>query len=332
MRRSLPVEPALPKELQVEVTGACNLRCHMCLVRYRPPIDRVHGSLSFDDLVAIVDAVPDLERLTLQGLGEPLLVPELVRMVRYAAKRGVDVGFNTNGTLLSEARGRELIEAGLGWLCISIDGATAATFEAIRDGARFDRVVTNTRTFASLRRRLGADSLDLAITFVAMRSNIAELPDLIALAGELGVPRVRVQNLSHGFDDCDPAGEYAEIRDFADREALWEDADLADTRASFAEAASVAAVMGVELRLPGLEEAPPTGCDWPWTGAYITHDRQVQPCCMVMGSDRVALGDLSSTSFPVIWRDRAYRDFREGLAAGSAHDVCQGCSAYRGVF
>ena len=59
--------PPLPRALQVEVTGACNLRCAMCLVRYREPLDRRVASLSFERFKALVDALPDLETVTLQG-------------------------------------------------------------------------------------------------------------------------------------------------------------------------------------------------------------------------------------------------------------------------
>src|SRR5205814_6967147 len=111
--RAPAVTPPLPAELQLEVTAACNLRCRMCLVRYRPPVDRVSGSLSLDDVIALVDSLPELRRVTLQGLGEPLLVPHLVEMVRYVSVRGVAVGFNTNGTLLTGPKGEALVQAGL---------------------------------------------------------------------------------------------------------------------------------------------------------------------------------------------------------------------------
>lgn len=80
--------PALPKELQVEVTAACNLRSRMCLVRYRPPVNRVSGSMPLATFTRLVDELPGLERVTLQGLGEPLLTPDLVAMVMYATARG----------------------------------------------------------------------------------------------------------------------------------------------------------------------------------------------------------------------------------------------------
>ena len=73
----MPTVP-LPRSLQVEVTGACNLRCHMCLVRYRPPLHRVKGSLTLDQFRSLVDELPDLDEITLQGLGEPLLAPDLM--------------------------------------------------------------------------------------------------------------------------------------------------------------------------------------------------------------------------------------------------------------
>lgn len=82
------VAPPRPRELQLEVTAACNLKCRMCLVRYRPPVNRLAGSMSFDTFRTIVDDLPELERVTLQGLGEPLLNPDLVTMVRYASRRG----------------------------------------------------------------------------------------------------------------------------------------------------------------------------------------------------------------------------------------------------
>jgi len=72
--------PELPAHLQPEVSGACNLRCPMCLVRHAPPsaAARARGPMRTS-----WRSWPTLKRLTLQGLGEPLL------------------GFNTNGVLLT---------------------------------------------------------------------------------------------------------------------------------------------------------------------------------------------------------------------------------------
>jgi radical SAM protein with 4Fe4S-binding SPASM domain len=332
--------PPLPRSLQVEVTAACNLSCRMCLVRYRPPVDRVTGTMGLDAFCRLVDDLPTLERVTLQGLGEPLLVPHLDDMVAYAAERGIDTGFNTNGTLLTPARAERLVRAGLAWLHISVDGATAETYESIRDGARFERVRQGVAAIVEAKRRLGSGRPDVRIVFVAMRRNHQELVALVRLAAQWGVEKVWVQNLSHSFSDTEFAGidaEYAPIREFTAAEALWAEETAAE--ASFVAAREAAARLGVELRLPRLDEppAPPRppgtpGCTWPFESAYVTHDGAVQPCCMVMGVERAVLARLDDGPFPELWRGDGYTRFRQALLSGDPPDVCQGCSLYRGVF
>jgi radical SAM protein with 4Fe4S-binding SPASM domain len=333
--------PPLPRELQVEVTGACNLRCRMCLVRYAPTIGRREGALSYEQFLELVDGLPDLRRLTLQGLGEPLLSPHLLDMVAHASARGIDVGFNTNAVLLDRARTRRLIELGLGWLHVSLDGATAATYEQIRHGTtfqprpgQFERVVANLRRLVALRSAAGAARPHVEIVFVAMRRNVDELPLLVELAADIGVDRVHVQNLSHTFDDTDPAGAYHEIRAYAAAEALFGPGAEERRSAAYDDARARAQELGVGLRLPGRglppDRAP--GCGWPWTSAYVTHRGEVQPCCMVMGSDRATLGRLDERSFAEIWHGDAYREFRSGLLGDDPPTVCAGCSLYHNLF
>lgn len=329
--------PELPRSIQVEVTGACNLACTMCLVSYRPRIGRTRGAMCFHTFRSLVDAIPQLERVTLQGLGEPLLAPDLERMVSYATARGAQVGFNTNGMLLTRERARRLVAGGLSWLHVSLDGATAETYESIRGGSDFARVCGHVRGLVDVKRELGASEPRLSLVFVAMRRNVDELPALVRLAHELGVDRLFVQNLSHSFSDTDPAGSYADIRRFAESEALWSGEDAAAAEARLDEAAGIAAELGVDLRLPRTEEhAPRTaqarGCDWPFTSVYVTHRGDVQPCCMVMGADRAVLGNLEEQGFDEVWSGPGYRAFREGLLDGPPPDVCRGCSLYRGVF
>ena len=69
-----------------------------------PPAD-----MSWELFRSIVDQVPDIERAVLHGVGEPMLVRNLPKMVRYLKERGTYVLFNTNGTVLNEKNGRALI-------------------------------------------------------------------------------------------------------------------------------------------------------------------------------------------------------------------------------
>lgn len=200
------LRPAPPRELQLEVTGSCNLRCEMCPVSYSPEIGKREGSLSFETFQKLVDELPDLETITLQGLGEPLLAPHLLAMIRYATARGIEVGFNTNGMFLTRRPAEELLGAGLSWLHISLDGATVETYEGIRGGARFEKVAANVKSLIEVKTRRRAELPRVSLVFVAMRRNLEELPALVDIAADWGVGRLWVQNLSHAFGDTDPAG------------------------------------------------------------------------------------------------------------------------------
>src|SRR3954471_5533334 len=264
--------PPLPGHLQVEVSGACNLRCRMCLVRYAPAVGRREGALAYEDFLALVDSVPTLRRLTLQGLGEPLLSPHLLDMIPHAAGRGVHVGFNTSGGLLPRPVARALVAAGTGHVHISLDGAAAATYEDVRHGTgqaprpgQFQRVVRNLRGLLAAR---GANrSPRVVLVFVAMRRNVDELEALVDLAADIGVDELWVQNLSHVFSDTDPAGAYEQMRRYAAAEALFADAETAAAAgAVFERSAARARAAGLELRLPDLRESGTGSCSWPWDG------------------------------------------------------------------
>jgi radical SAM protein with 4Fe4S-binding SPASM domain len=329
--------PPLPRELQLEVTGACNLRCPMCLVSHRPALSR-STAVDLGRFRELVDAIPGLERVTLHGLGEPLLCPDLVPMVAYASARGIRVGFNTNGLLLTRARAEELVTAGVGWLHVSVDAPTADTYAGIRRGGDLARLEGNVRTLVEVVRAAGAGTPDLCLVAVAMRRTLAELPDLVRLARDWGVGRLWVQGLSHSFADADPASGYRRLREFVAEEALWSDDAPAETAQVMESARELAERLGVELRLPSPPRPLPPrapgqpGCDWPWRSAYVTHTGAVQPCCMIMGADRATLGDLHEQGFAEVWEGEPYREFREALQTDEPPEVCRGCSAYRHVF
>src|SRR6202008_4396798 len=91
----------------------------------------------------IVDQIPNLQRAVLHGVGEPMLVRNLPKMVRYLKDRGTYVLFNTNGTVLNDRNGRALIDAGLDELRVSLDAATAKSFVAVRGKDYFKRILKN---------------------------------------------------------------------------------------------------------------------------------------------------------------------------------------------
>jgi radical SAM protein with 4Fe4S-binding SPASM domain len=338
----MPVEieitrPPLPRRLQVEVTASCNLRCRMCIVRYRPTLPR-SASMSFERFKALLDELPDVTEVSLQGIGEPLLAPDIFAMVAYASARGVSAGFNSNATLLTRSAGERLIDAGLDWICFSLDGAGPETYEFVRDGARWETVERNISGFMRLLRERGAARPTVSLVFVLMRRNLPDLPAVVERAAAWGIPRVFVQGLSHDFSDAEPRA-YAAIAEYVHEQSVLT-LPPGEVEVVFERARRAAARGGVELRLPHLDERTepvsvdgvPVGCDWPWRGTYVTYTGTVLPCCMVMGNDRVELGSVTERPFAEIWEGERFQEFRAGLVNGTPHAVCQGCSLYRGTF
>src|SRR6476620_3566061 len=133
-----------PVCVYLETTNRCNLLCTTCPRTYAelvPPAD-----MSWELFTSIVDQIPDLQRAVLHGVGEPMLVKTLPRMVRYLKDRGTYVLFNTNGTVLNERNGRALIEARLDELCVSLDAANAKSYKAVRGKNYFHRILRNVRS------------------------------------------------------------------------------------------------------------------------------------------------------------------------------------------
>src|SRR5205809_3497436 len=90
---------AEPVCLYLETTNRCNLPCTTCPCTFEEL--EPAANMSWDLFRSIVDQYPRVARVVLHGVGEPLMVPQLPRMIRHLKERGTYVLFNTNGTLLN---------------------------------------------------------------------------------------------------------------------------------------------------------------------------------------------------------------------------------------
>src|ERR1700722_15169638 len=182
-----------PVCLYLETTNRCNLLCTTCPRTYEelePPAD-----MSWELFTSIVDQIPYLNRAVLHGVGEPMLVKHLPRMVRYLKDRGTYVLFNTNGTVLNEKNGRALIAAELDELRVSFDAANAKSYLAVRGKNYFHRILKNVRAFRELQECEGHLKPRVSAWLTGLRETIEELPDFVRVAAETGVKEVHLQRL-----------------------------------------------------------------------------------------------------------------------------------------
>src|SRR5499433_1457040 len=182
-----------PVCVYLETTNRCNLLCTTCPRTYaelEPPAD-----MRWDLFTSIVDQVPGLARAVLHGVGEPMLVANLPRMVRYLRDRGVYVLFNTNGTVLGERNGRALIDAGLDELRVSLDASNRESFKAIRGRDYFGRITRNVRAFRELQERERHTRPLVSVWLTGLRETVEQLPSFVKVAAEIGVKEVYLQRL-----------------------------------------------------------------------------------------------------------------------------------------
>ena len=330
----------LPTYLQIEPVGQCNLRCQMCAIQFRqdgPPYGPL-AFMDFDAFVRLVDQFVGLEHLHLQGLGEPMMHPRFFDMVTHAAGKGIQVTTNSNLTLLNARRAEACVTSGLARLHVSIDGATAETYERIRVRSHYDRVVRNLGLLREAQARLGGDRPTVQMVVVIMRQNLHELPDLVRFAHHWAMSGLFVQHLCHDFGESSLPSHYRPMRDFVQSQTLLEE-DPARVDHYFGEAQAVAVALGVDLRLPRTRpRVHPPGtpgrkrCGWPWTGAYVSYQGYAMPCCMISTPDRLNFGNMMERGAEAVWNDPAFDAFRDQLASDDPPEVCKSCAVYAGIF
>jgi len=316
-----------PVCLYLETTNRCNLLCDTCprtFEELEKPAD-----MSWELFTSIVDQVPNVARVVLHGVGEPMLVRELPRMIRYLKDRGIYVLFNTNGTLLTARKHRELIESGLDELRVSLDAAEAKMFLKVRGKDYFDRIVRHVGDFTAYQREIGATTPRVSLWLTGLKETIDQLPEFVRLAARLGVTEVHLQRLV--FDDVG--------RGLARADSSLFEATMADEEALINEARALAGTLGVTLDASGATEPgmslkrqddqPWSTCRRPWSLMYFTANGRALPCCIApfsaRGYESYTLGDATQQTLREIWNGPAYQEFRASLLGDAPPKPCQNC-------
>jgi len=126
------------------------------------------------------------------GLGEPLMNPEIFRMIRYCSEAGLYTVVSTNATLLTRERGRELIESGLDNLIIAFDGTTPETYEKYRVNARYDQVMSRITEFLELKREMKS-GIYLVMQMVRLPGNAHQVEEYRRIWDREGVDEIRIK-------------------------------------------------------------------------------------------------------------------------------------------
>ena len=335
-----------PLEVILDTTERCNLKCKMCYFSavdrlQFPPFDR---SLSRTGMMppetfsrVAADLFPRAHRVALGCAAEPLVHPKFIDIVREAGSYGIpDLWFPTNLLPLTPPKAEAICEAGTKTVGVSMDGTRPETYEAIRVGATFARLMRCLDLLNDVRR--GA-ATRLRLIFVWMQTNRADLADLPRFAEEVGASELDVRFVT-------PTAHVTAEDELLDGE------DPGALRAELAATAEDAAARGLKLvsypdfddggpiglrghllrwraglydrrRLRGRVRTAVAGCAWPRHTVVVRPNGAVSPC--IFWEDQ-PIGLYPETTLAEVERSPLLSSITDGLRTGNPCGTCRTCS------
>jgi glycosyltransferase involved in cell wall biosynthesis/MoaA/NifB/PqqE/SkfB family radical SAM enzyme len=303
----------------------CNLRCVMCeehsqyssrqkerRVEGLPPrrmsIDLIRRVLEDSQGTGLTEIIPST-------MGEPLLYEHFDEIIDLCTQFGVQLNLTTNGTFPkkgAQAWAERLVPI-TSDVKISWNGATKATQEQIMVGSRWDKMLNDVKLFIQVRDShaiKGGNYCRVTIQLTFLEWNVSELADMVRLAANLGVDRIKGHHVWTHFDEIKPLS----MRRSPEAIARWNQAVLE------------AKVAAQEYQLPNgkpvlleniyllndeaVDDLAPGGkCPFLGQEAWISAEGRFNPCC-APDEQRLSLGEfgnLNSLSIREIWQGKAYQ-------------------------
>ena len=294
-----------------ELTYGCNLACVHCLSSSgrRDPRE-----LTTAECLAVIDELAAMQVFYVNiGGGEPTLRPDFWDIVDYAVGHKVGVKFSTNGSRISARVAQRLSATDYVDVQISIDGADAATNDAVRGTGSFDVAVR------AMEHLSDAGFKDFKVSVVATRENVDQLDEFLALTRRYGA-QLRLTRLR-------PSGRGADV---------WDQlhVTLEQQRSLHAWLVAHPDVLTGDsfFHLSALGEPLPglNLCGAGRVVCLIDPVGDVYACPFVLHEQFKAGSVRGTGGFTRVWRESAlFRSLREPGSAGAcascgSYDACQG--------
>ena len=289
----------MPTFIAIEPANYCMLHCPQCPVGLRATTPDEHALIPEAIWIkAINEAAPYAHTAIFHFQGEPLLHPDLPKMIRYAHSLRLFTMLSTNAQLLTPALAEALVDAGLDRIIVSIDGLTEPTYSHYRVGGSLERALAGMRALADCKQQKGYGP-EIEMQCLYLKSNQHEWP----LFGEkyrlLGADKISMKtaqfyDFEHGHPDMPDDSRYSRYK--------------RNTDGSYC-----------------LKKKLHNRCYRLWSGCVITTDGTVLPCCF--DKDHLfPLGSLESSSLEDIMHGDAAQRFRQRLIRHRASiSMCTNC-------
>lgn len=282
------VSVASPRIFAIETTLACDLRCPECAIG-GGMVERAKGLMSFEHYKIIADKIaPYAEYVYLHIWGEPMLNPDIFRMIEYTA-RFAKSNISTNGQSMTPAMAERLIHSGVNDIIVSIDGATQETYEQYRVGGSLGKAFEALEMLQHFNSKNG-NRVNIAPQFIVFKHNQHQMEEFSKRGACFGLepyfkaPYIRKK---------DSRFQYSDFPEYA--------------RPHFPNTESLKSAMA--------------GCSAPKDVFNVLVDGTVVACCHDYGGF-TNFGNIFTGDIMEIWNGATMGEFRTALASGNTPDFC----------
>lgn len=305
-----------PHSIELEVSTKCNLKCRMCEHTYW---DEPGKDLSYEDFKKIVEQFPRLNFVGFSGIGSNFLNKDFLKMLRYLKSKSVFVEIFDPFYLVDEKAAKELVDLSIDLMWMSVDGATKETYEDLRVGSDFDRVINNVKNLIRLKKEMGKELPEIRFHYIVLKPNLHEMEKFVELIHSIAdgeTPMIQFSQLLHPFE---------EVKDLA--------ADVPeDIKRRVNEKGKE---LGIDICWNEYQfrEKPPIKNCYNWTMPYIYADGTVQPCCALQEQKdrpflrKYSIGNVMEKPFTEIWKDE-HKKFRQMIHNNRVPPICTRCQIY----
>jgi radical SAM protein with 4Fe4S-binding SPASM domain len=306
-----------PVFIEVEVTTRCNLKCIICEHTYwKEPI----RDMTFEEFKLIVDQFPRLCWIGLTGIGESFLNKDFLKMLEYVKKKKVFIEVYDTFYFINKEIAQRLVDLKVERIFASIDAAKKETYEKIRVGSNFERVISNVETLFKIKKEKNSKYPMVNFHFIVNKINYNEIPEFIEM----------VDKIRHGFQTeiqfTRMLHNFPEIKD------LFIEVPLHIIK----EAEKIAKRKGINLiwnqnvplKKPSIKDCTA------WSMPFIFVNGDVICCCASNEANKrdfqkkYSFGNIFEKPFKKIWFSENYKNFRKQIRLGKVPIQCIDCPIF----
>lgn len=311
-----------PRYIETEMTSYCNKKCIICEHTWWNQPSR---HLAFGDFFFLANQF-NLRWINLTGEGDAFLNPDYLDIIDYLKRRGTSVYLVDSFDLITHRVATSLVRYGVDGIYISMDGATPETYETIKVGCDFSKVVANIENLLRAKRAINSPIPEICFRYVVTNKNAHEMADFVRMINVLGT--------KSDWGDGSKI-HFVGLLDFPEVHHLY----MSQIPEEYIQAAlNVKSDIPVVFAHTAETTNPSINRCLAWMEPYfaLVPKPMMLPCCAVlMSNSRYMLEEYSFGNYREeyvrdMWNHPYYKWFRRTVTNKHAKvpRLCQGCRAY----